>query len=257
MKEADRQRAIRVRLARMETGSDRPGNAKPGDMSIPTGFADLDRASGCGGLPRGRITELFGPSSSGKTTLLLQIVAHLQSRGLGAAWIDADRSYDPAYAAQLGVAVERLPVVQPEAAEQALEIARQLADSRAVELLVVDPAAALVPSLELEAGIGAVVPGLYSRVLASGLRKLAGAVARNGTAAVFLNQTRSRPDSSGGESETSAGGSPLKLYAALRIVLFAAGGRQVGFRMLKNKVSEGTPEGRLEWRPDAGFVKSP
>ena len=252
MKEQDRQRAIRLRLARMEAGAGRSGNT-----AIPTGFAALDSALGAGGLPRGRITELFGPSSSGKTTLLLQTIAHVQSQGLTAAWIDADRSFDPAYAALLGVALDRLPVAQPDAAEQALEIARQLADSGAVDLLVVDSAAALVPRLELETGIGQTAQGLHSRVLASGLRKLASALAKTGTAVVFLNQTRSRPEASGGESETSAGGPPLKLYAAVRIALFAAGGRQIGFRVLKNKVSEGPPEGRLEWRQGTGFAKSP
>jgi len=252
VKEQDRQRAIRLRLARMETGPSRPGST-----AIPTGFAPLDRALGAGGLPRGRIIELFGPSSSGKTTLLLQTIAHLQSTGMAAAWIDADRCYDPAYAALLGVVVERLPVVQPDAAEPALEIARQLAGSGAVDLLVVDSAAALVPSLELEAGIGQSALGLHSRVLASGLRKLAGTVAKTGAAVVFLNQTRSRPDASGGEAETSAGGPPLKLYAAVRIALFAAGARQIGFRVLKNKVSEGSQEGRLEWRRGGGFAKSP
>jgi len=252
MKEQDRQRAIRLRLARMEAVP-----AKPGSAAIPTGFAQLDQALGAGGLPRSRITELFGPASSGKTTLLLQAIAHLQSNGLAAAWIDADRSYDPAYAAQLGVVVERLPVAQPEAAEQALEIARQLVGSGAVDLLVVDSAAALVPSLELEAGIGQSAQGLHSRVLASGLRRLSSAVARTGAAVVFINQIRSRPGASGEEAETSAGGPPLKLYAAVRIALFALGGRQIGFRVLKNKVSEGTLEGRLEWRRGVGFVKSP
>lgn len=252
LKEQERQRAIRLKLARMESGPSRPPGAP-----IATGFAQLDRALG-DGLPRSRITEIFGPSSSGKTTLLLQTVAHLQNNTLTAAWIDADRSYDPAYAARLGVAVERLPVVQADAAEQAMEITRQLAGSGAVDLLVVDSAAALVPEIELETGIGQSAQGLHSRVLASGLRKLAAAVARTDTAVVFLNQTRSRPNASGGEAETSAGGPPLKLYAAVRIVLFAAGnGKQIGFRVLKNKVSAGAPEGQLEWLRGVGFVKSP
>jgi len=249
MTEEDRQRAIRLRLARME--------AEPRGTAIPTGFAQLDKALGGGGLPRGRITEIFGPSSSGKTTLLLQIVAHMQEAGLSAAWIDAERSYDPTYAAQLGVAAERLPVAQPDAAEQALEIARQLAETGAVDLLVVDSAAALVPSAELEAGIGQGAYGLHSRVLASGLRKLAVTLARAGAAAVFLNQTRWRPGEGGTEAETSAGGAPLKLYAAVRVALFGAGSRQAGFRVLKNKVSEGLAEGRLAWRQGEGFTKSP
>jgi len=253
LKEQERQRAIRLKLARMEAGPARPAGAP-----IATGFGPLDLTLG-GGLPRSRITEIFGPSSSGKTTLLLQIVAHLQHNGLNAAWFDADHSYDPAYAAQLGVAVERLPVAQADAAEHALEIARQLAGSGAVDLLVVDSAAALVPELELETGIGQSAPGLHSRVLASGLRKLARTVARTDTAMVFLNQTRSRPQPSGGEAETSAGGPPLKLYASVRIALFVPGGmeHQVGFRVLKNKVTGGAPEGRLERWQGVGFVKSP
>src|SRR5205807_6915200 len=140
-----------------------------------------------------------GPSSCGKTTLLLQAIARLQDKGLTAAWIDADHTFDPAYAMQLGVLIERLPVAQPDTAEQALEIGRQLAGSGAVDLLVVDSAAALVPRLELEAGIGQGARGLHSRVLASGLRKLAHAAKKTGVAAVFLNQTRSRIEASGGQ----------------------------------------------------------
>src|SRR5450432_4804329 len=235
----------------METGPSRPGST-----AIPTGFAPLDRALGAGGLPRGRIIELFRSSSSGKTTLLLQTIAHLQSTGMAAAWIDEDRCYDPAYAALLGVVVERLPVVQPDAAEPALEIARQLAGSGAVDLLVVDSAAALVPSLELEAGIGQDVRSLHSRVLASGLRKLAQSVARTDTSVVFLNQTRSRLEASGAETQTSAGGPPLKLYAAVRIVLSPAGGNRIGVRVLKNKVADAFAEGELEWRQGVGFAES-
>src|SRR5205809_5863760 len=156
MKEEERQRAIHLRLARMESGPRRPA----GDL--PTGFSAFDEALGAG-FPRGGIVEIYGPSACGKTTLALQAVAYLQGHGFTAAWIDADRTFDPAYAAKLGVAIERLPVAQPESAEEALEVARQLAGSRAVDLLVLDSAAALVPRLELEAGLGASSQGLQGR----------------------------------------------------------------------------------------------
>ena len=203
MTEQDRQHAIRLRLARM--------GKPPTGAVIPTGFAALDAALGAGGFPRGRVVELFGASSTGKTTLALQVIAHAQSDGLTAAWIDAEHAFDPAYAATLGVSIGRLPVAQPESAEQALEIVRQLAASQAVDLLVVDSAAALIPRLELHTGLGEGGPGLQSRVLASGLRRLAGIVARTGTVVVFLNQLRSRPGASPGEPETTAGGPALKL----------------------------------------------
>jgi recombination protein RecA len=249
MKEEDRQRAIRVRLARMEN--------RPVDQAIATGFAALDSALGGGGFPRGRIVEVFGPSSSGKTTLALQVIARLQKKDGAAGWIDAEHSFDPAYAASLGVDIEHLPVAQPDSAEQGLEIARQLAFSGAVDLLVIDSAAALVPKLELEAGIGDSGPGLQGRVLASGLRSLSSAAARTGTSLIFLNQVRSRMESSGGEAETSAGGAPLKLFAAVRISLGPGAGRRVRFRVLKNKSAAAFGEGELEWNQGRGFVETP
>jgi recombination protein RecA len=249
MKEEDRQRAIRLKLSRME--SKRAGPA------IATGFAALDSALGGGGLPRGRIVELFGPPSSGKTTLALQVVAHLQKNGATAGWIDAEHTFDPSYASALGVTIERLPVAQPDSAEQALEIARQLALSGAVDLLVVDSAAALVPRLELEAGIGVSGPGLHGRVLASGLRSLSLTLARTEASLLFLNQIRSRMEPSGGEAETSAGGAPLKLYAAARIALGPGAGQRVRFRVLKNKAAPAFGEGELEWNQGLGFVETP
>jgi recombination protein RecA len=254
-KEQDRQRAIRLKLSRMETAPARRAAYPPGP-ALSTGFAALDAALGMGGLPRGCLVELFGPSC-GKTTLALQVAAHLQKQGLTAVWIDSDHAFDPLYAVKLGVEIERLPVVEPETAEEALEIARRLAISSAVDLLVVDSAAALVPILELETGVGASGPGLHSRVLASGLRRLATAVTMAGAVVLFLNQTRGRPEASGGEAETSAGGPPLKLYAALRIALGPAGGRRVRFRVLKNKVAAAFTEGDLEWKQGLGFLESP
>ena len=249
MTEQDRQRAIRLRLARM--------GELPAVPVIASGFAALDAALGTGGFPRGRIVELFGASSTGKTTLALQAIAHAQSDGMTAAWIDAEHAFDPAYAAVLGVAIDRLPVAKPESAEQALEIVRQLAASHAVDLVVVDSAAALIPRLELETGLGEAGQGLQSRVLASGLRSLAGIVARTGAVVVFLNQLRSRPEDSRGESETTAGGPALKLYADIRISLLARAAGRVRFRVLKNKAAAAFGEGDLHYKRGQGFVKSP
>ncbi len=246
MTERDRQRAIRLKLGRTRT--DPP-------PAIPTGFAALDAALG-GGFPRGRILELFGPPACGKTTLALRATAHLQATGLAAGWIDADHAFDPAYAAALGVSLERLAVAQPASAEEALEMARRLAASRAVDLLVIDSAAALVPRLELETGIGESGPGLQGRVLASGIRRLAAEIARAGAAAVFLNQTRAR-GAMLGEEETTAGGPPLKLYAAARIALRPGPGARVRFRILKNKAAAAFAEGEIAWTDAMGFAESP
>ena len=223
---------------------------------MPTGFAALDSALD-GGLPRSAIVEVFGPSSSGKTTLALQIVAHAQKNQATAAWIDAEHAFDAPYAASLGVQVARMPLAQPESAEQALEIACKLAGSSAVDLLIVDSAAALVPRLELESAMGDGGAGLHSRVLASGLRKLAHIVEKSGAVAVFLNQTRSRKQASGGEEEASAGGPPLKLYACVRLALESQTGEQVGFRVLKNKASGAFREGRLRRARGGEFAESP
>jgi recombination protein RecA len=250
MTERERQRAILLKLSRLEDGIQcRP----PGIIS--TGLASLDAALGTGGLPLGGIAEIFGSSGSGKTTLALQMVRHAQSRGAGAAWIDVDRTFDPGYAASLGVALAPLVVVMPESAEEAFEMAAKLAASQAVSLLIVDPAAALTPAIELDAAIGSSGPGLHGRVLASGLQKLAGVVARSGIALVFLNQTRSRMGV-GAETDTSAGGGSLKLHAAVRIALEPAGAGAVRFRVLKNKAGVVYGRGELRWISGAGFAET-
>jgi recombination protein RecA len=246
MKEADRRHVIHRKVAAMQPQA---------SGVLPTGFRTLDDALG-GGWPRGRIVEMFGPSSSGKTTLAYQTIAHLQAQGGSAAWIDADHTFDPGYAASLGMVVERVPVAQPDSAEQALEIACRLAASQAIDLLVLDSAAALVPHLELTSSLGESGSGLQSRVLASGLRRLARAATKSETAVVFLNQTRSKWDPSAGETETSAGGAPLKMFAALRIALAPGAGR-VRIRVVKNKAAEAFQEAVLLWKSGYGFSKSP
>ena len=243
MTEEQRQRAIRLRLARSEPRY---------RGFLPTGFAALDSALD-GGLPRSAIVEIFGPSASGKTTLALQIVSRAQQDGATAAWIDAEHTFDAPYAASLGVLVAQMPLAQPEAAEQALQIVCKLAGSSAVDLLVVDSAAALVPRLELESAIADSGEGLHARVLASGLRKLAHIAAATGTLAIFLNQTRSR----GSEQEASAGGPPLKLYASVRLALDAPKGDYVAFRVLKNRLGAAFREGRLRRARGGEFVESP
>lgn len=232
------------------------GSSTRDRQALPTGFAVLDRALGVGGLPRGAITEIFGPANCGKTALALQAIAHGQGIESAAAWIDAEHAFDPGFATRLGVDLVRLPVVEPASAEEALDMARRLAASGAIDLIVVDSAAALVPRIELEAGLVAGSASLQSRVLGSELRRLVWVARRTGVAFVFLNQTRTRLAASAGELETSAGGPSLKLHAAMRIVL-AATGRTVRFRVLKNALAAPFATGELEWRPGSGFVKGP
>lgn len=248
MDELYRQRVIREKLARS-------GPARP--TPLPTGFARLDSMTG--GLPRGGIVELFGGAGCGKSTLALQIAAHVQAAGGSVVWIDAEHCFEAEYAMRLGVAVDRLPVAQPESAEEALEILRRLAESAAVDLLVVDSAAALVPQIELEARIGTSGAGLHSRVLASGLRRLATAIRRSGTVALFLNQTRARGASVEEASEMAAGGPSLKLFAVMRIAMRGTPQRSRAaiLRVLKNKAGGGAAECELEWKNEAGFTEGP
>jgi len=253
-REEERQRAILQRLSRMKAPDGGPG------AFFPSGFRALDDVLG-GGFPRGHMVELFGPSSCGKTTLAIQCVAAAQKQSLTAAWIDADHTFDAAYAAQLGAVMEHVPFAQPGSAEQGLEIARALAASGAVDLVVVDSAAALVPQLELDAGIGNDSPGLHGRVLASGLRKLQHTLQKSCTCVVFLNQMRNRGGTSSGEAETSAGGAPLKLFASVRISLTPTPGARITLRVRKNKVAENissrTTERVLDRRRDLGFLERP
>jgi recombination protein RecA len=235
MAEEHRRRVIRQKVMRMEAA------APP---SLATGFASLDAATG--GLPRGGIVELFGASGSGKTTLALYTIAYVQRGGGVAAWIDAEHTFDPGYAAQLGVDVERTPVAQPDTAEQALEMIRQLVRSAALDLLVVDSAAALTPEIELHTGLGKSGAGAQSRAIASGLRKLCMALRGSGAAVLFLNQTRTHD-----EAEVAAGGPPLKLFASLRISLQAGADGRTRFRVLKNRGAQAFAEGELLWNGGA------
>jgi recombination protein RecA len=202
------------------------------------------------------LVELYGPPSSGKSTLLLGSIAHLQRNRGTAAWIDADHTFNPAWAASVGVALEHMPVAQPVSAEDALAMGRQLVASCALDLLAIDSAAALAPSLELEAGIGGQSPGLQGHVLGRGLRRLALAAARSGAAVVLVNQTRLRRQLDGQEVETSAGGRFFQLYMAVRVWMESspAGAR---LKLIRNRLAAGLPEAELLWRPGTGFVERP
>jgi recombination protein RecA len=247
LSEEHRRRSIRLKLSQ---------SAIHAASALSTSFPSLDAALGVGGLPRGSIVELYGPAGCGKTTLALQIVAHV-SRHNCAAWLDAEGTFDPSYARALGIDLERLPVLQPNHAEQALEMIRSLVETGALHLLVVDSAAALVPRLELESGIGETGAGLQGRVLASGLRRLRRAVERTGSCVLFLNQERAQRRASGEEADTSAAGAALKLHAAVRIVLNAVAGGRLRFRVLKNKAAAPFTAGELSWKEGVGFVECP
>ena len=185
--------------------------------AIPTGSLGLDLVLGVGGLPRGRVTEIFGPESSGKTTLALHAVANAQRAGGVAAYIDAENALDPPYARKLGVDLDNLLISQPDTGEQALEIAEALVRSNAVDIVVVDSVAALVPKAELEGEMGDVQVGLQARLMSQALRKLSAAIARSNTCVVFINQLREKIGVMFGNPETTPGGRALKFYASVRL----------------------------------------
>lgn len=197
----------------MKLGADSKLNIE----AISTGSLDLDIAIGIGGLPRGRIIEVYGPESSGKTTVALHVIAEAQKIGGAAAFIDAEHALDPAYAKDLGVDIENLIVSQPDTGEQALEIAEALVRSGAVDVLVVDSVAALVPKAEIEGEMGDSHIGLQARLMSQALRKLAGAINKSNTIVIFINQLREKVGVMFGNPETTTGGRALKFYASVRL----------------------------------------
>jgi recombination protein RecA len=184
---------------------------------IPTGSLALDAALGIGGIPRGRIIEVFGPESSGKTTLALQMVAEAQAQGGVAAFIDAEHALDPTYAARLGVDIDEILISQPDTGEQALEICDMLVRSGAVDIIVIDSVAALVPRAEIEGDIGDTTVGLQARLMSQALRKLAGSLSKSETTCIFINQLREKIGVMFGSPETTSGGRALKFYSTVRI----------------------------------------
>jgi recombination protein RecA len=213
---------------------------------IPTGAISLDAALGIGGIPRGRVTEIYGPESSGKTTLALHIIAEAQRLGGIAAFIDAEHALDPIYAKNLGVNTDELLISQPDTGEQALEIAEALVRSNAVDVIVVDSVAALVPRAELDGDMGDSLPGLQARLMSQALRKLTAAISRSGGAVIFINQIREKIGVLFGNPETTTGGRALKFYASVRLDVrrqdaIKQGTESVGVRtkvkVVKNKLA--------------------
>ena len=213
---------------------------------IPTGSILLDQALGVGGYPKGRIIEIYGPESSGKTTLALEAIAQVQRKGGRAAFIDAEHAIDPEYAAKLGVDIDELLLSQPDSGEQALEIAEVLASSGAIDLMVIDSVAALVPQAELEGVMSDQQVGLQARLMSKGCRKIAGVLNRTGCVVIFINQLRQKVGVLYGNPETTTGGMALKFYSSIRIDIRRAEaikngseiiGNTVKIKIVKNKVS--------------------
>src|SRR5574340_625293 len=204
--------------------------------AIPTGSLSLDIALGVGGLPRGRITEIFGPESSGKTTLCLHLVSECQKMGGTAAYVDMEHALDPVYAAKLGVDIQNLLVSQPDMGEQALEITETLVRSGAVDIVVVDSVAALVPRNEIEGDMGDATMGMQARLMSQALRKLSGAINQTKTAVIFTNQLRQKIGVMFGNPETTPGGLALKFYASVRLDIRRVQSIKVGTEIIGNRV---------------------
>ena len=250
---ADKQKALDTALAQIEKQYGKGAIMRLGQnngmnvASIPTGSISLDVATGIGGLPRGRIIEIYGPESSGKTTLALHVIAQAQKAGGEAAFIDAEHALDPIYAENLGVDVDSLLVSQPDNGEQALEITEALVRSGAIDVAVVDSVAALVPRAEIEGEMGDSHVGLHARLMSQALRKLAGSLSKSNCILIFINQLREKVGVVYGNPEVTTGGRALKFYASMRIdvrrieQLKAAGNEFVGSRtrakIVKNKVA--------------------
>ncbi|MBV9250709.1 MAG: recombinase RecA, partial [Acetobacteraceae bacterium] len=258
----EKNKALDAAVAQIERafgkGSIMRMGARAGDEQIeviPSGSLGLDLALGIGGLPRGRIIEIYGPESSGKTTLALHAIAEAQRRGGTCAFVDAEHALDPTYARKLGVDVDNLLISQPDAGEQALEIADTLVRSGAVDVLVVDSVAALVPRAELEGEMGDSHMGLHARLMSQALRKLTGSVSRSKCMLIFLNQIRMKIGVMFGNPETTTGGRALKFYSSVRIEVRRAAsikdgetvvGNRTKLKVVKNKVAAPFREAEVE-----------
>ena len=248
----ERKKALEMAMSQIEKQFGKGSVMKLGEYkameveAIPTGALSLDIALGIGGVPRGRIVEVFGPESSGKTTLALHVVAEAQKQGGDAAFIDAEHALDPVYAKKLGVDIDNLIVSQPDTGEQALEITESLVRSGALDVIVVDSVAALVPKAEIDGDMGDSHMGLQARLMSQALRKLAGAINKSKTVIIFINQLREKIGVMFGNPETTTGGRALKFYASVRLDIRKIEnikqdgefkGSRVRVKVIKNKVA--------------------
>ncbi|MHB1315219.1 MAG: recombinase RecA [Christensenellales bacterium] len=249
----EKEKALEMALSQIEKQFGKGSIMKLGDSNmranvavITTGCLELDFALGIGGVPRGRVTEVFGPESSGKTTLALHMIAEAQKIGGTAAFVDAEHALDPAYAKKIGVDTDNLYISQPDTGEQALEITEALARSGAIDIIVIDSVAALVPKAEIEGEMGDAHVGLQARLMSQALRKLAGVISKSNTIVVFINQLRDKVGVIYGSPEVTTGGRALKFYASIRIDVrrgdaLKSGNDQIGNRtkvkIVKNKLA--------------------
>jgi recombination protein RecA len=250
--DVDKQKALDAALSQIERAFGKGSVMRLGDEQVvetevvSTGSLGLDIALGIGGLPRGRVVEIFGPESSGKTTLALHVVAEAQKKGGTCAFVDAEHALDPVYAGKLGVDVGELLISQPDTGEQGLEIADTLVRSGAIDVLVIDSVAALVPRAELEGEMGDQLPGLQARLMSQALRKLTSSISRSRCMVVFINQLRMKIGVMFGNPETTTGGNALKFYASIRLDIRRIGaikdkdtvvGNQTRIKVVKNKMA--------------------